>query len=835
MTPSVVRHEKRRRWAVVAAVAAVLVSVPSVVAALAPAGEPADPARLRALVLGSAGRPYQGYAESSGSLALPELPNLAAVTALFSGRTPMRAWYAAPDRYRVDILGTAGEHDVYRLPDGEYTWDYGDNTLTEADRGADRPAPARRGPAAARAGAADPPGGEGRPGERAARAERRRRRRVRAAARPRRSGHDDRAGGRLGGPGTGLPVRVEVTARGQQAPILVTEFQQLEQTTPVVEAPRPVLGSGFTVASAPDVSNTLGAFGQVPLPASLRRAPGGVVELRRGRGRRALRRRAGVVRGGRRAAERRRSRRATPPGRPARYAGQAARRARVVQLSITPLSLAIVRSTASRRSYLLAGTVTAGRAEVGRGRAVPAAPERPMIVTRALTKRYGATVAVDAVDLEVREGDRYGFLGPNGSGKTTLVRMLLGLVYATSGEIEVLGRPVPKRVAEVLPQVGALVEGPAAYPHLSGRRNLTLLDAAGRGGARRTRRKRIEDVLEQVGLGGVDQRPVKAYSLGMRQRLGLAGALLRHPRLLILDEPTNGLDPQGIKEIRELLVELNAGGTTVFLSSHLLAEVEQLCTRVGVVDRGRLVLEEDLGDAAGGDRPGPGRHAGPGRGGRGPRRAARVPRRRPPGHPARRPGGAERAARRSRGARDVDPRRAADPRTGRPRRDGSGLGPVRGGRMIGVELRKLVLRPRVWFSVLLLLPAARDRRRLPGDGRLRAAARAGRGVPVGGGERRRAVPGRRARPGAAVVPADRGRGHRGRLDRGRGVHRDPALPAGAPGRPDPAAGREDGGAGRVRDRGDRHRRADVAGARRDPVRHRRDARVSPGRAGSRPG
>ncbi|MEV6622681.1 ABC transporter ATP-binding protein [Amycolatopsis sp. NPDC051106] len=217
-----------------------------------------------------------------------------------------------------------------------------------------------------------------------------------------------------------------------------------------------------------------------------------------------------------------------------------------------------------------------------------------MIVTRALTKRYGRTLAVDAVDLAVREGDRYGFLGPNGSGKTTLVRMLLGLVYATSGEIEVLGKPVPKRVAEVLPQVGALVEGPAAYPHLSGRRNLSLLDAAGRGGGRRTRRQRIDDALEQVGLAAVDQRPVKAYSLGMRQRLGLAGALLRKPRLLVLDEPTNGLDPQGIKEIRELLVELNAGGTTVFLSSHLLAEVEQLCTRVGVVDRGRLVLEDDL-------------------------------------------------------------------------------------------------------------------------------------------------------------------------------------------------------------------------------------------------
>jgi ABC-type multidrug transport system ATPase subunit len=219
-----------------------------------------------------------------------------------------------------------------------------------------------------------------------------------------------------------------------------------------------------------------------------------------------------------------------------------------------------------------------------------------MIETRALTKRYGRTMAVDSVDLDVKEGDRYGFLGPNGSGKTTLVRMLLGLVYATSGEITVLGRPVPKRVAEILPEVGALVEGPAAYRHLSGRRNLTLLDAAGRGGSMRTRRQRVDEALEQVGLGAIDRRPVKAYSLGMRQRLGIAAALLRKPRLLILDEPTNGLDPQGIKEVRELLISLNEGGTTVFLSSHLLAEVEQLCTRIGVVDRGRLVLEDRVDD-----------------------------------------------------------------------------------------------------------------------------------------------------------------------------------------------------------------------------------------------
>jgi ABC-type multidrug transport system ATPase subunit len=217
-----------------------------------------------------------------------------------------------------------------------------------------------------------------------------------------------------------------------------------------------------------------------------------------------------------------------------------------------------------------------------------------MIKTKDLTKRYGRTLAVDGVDLEVREGDRYGLLGPNGSGKTTLVRMLLGLVFATRGEIEVLGRPVPRRVKEALPSIGALVEGPGAYPNLSGRTNLRLFDAAGPGGGRRDRKQRVDEALERVGLSGIDRRPVKAYSLGMRQRLGLAAALLRQPRLLILDEPTNGLDPRGIREVRDLLTELNEAGTTVFLSSHLLAEIEAFCTRVGVMDRGRLVLQDQL-------------------------------------------------------------------------------------------------------------------------------------------------------------------------------------------------------------------------------------------------
>jgi ABC-type multidrug transport system ATPase subunit len=217
-----------------------------------------------------------------------------------------------------------------------------------------------------------------------------------------------------------------------------------------------------------------------------------------------------------------------------------------------------------------------------------------VIRTHALTKRFRSVLAVDRIDLDVREGDIYGFLGANGSGKTTSVRLILGLVLATSGEIELLNQPMPKSAQRVLPEVGTLVEGPSAYPHLSARANLELFDAAAGGGGRRARRARVTEALEQVGLGGVGRRPVKAFSLGMKQRLGLARALLRTPTLLVLDEPTNGLDPQGIREIRELLLALNAAGTTVFLSSHQLSEVEQLCTRVGALDRGRLVLQDDL-------------------------------------------------------------------------------------------------------------------------------------------------------------------------------------------------------------------------------------------------
>jgi ABC-type multidrug transport system ATPase subunit len=217
-----------------------------------------------------------------------------------------------------------------------------------------------------------------------------------------------------------------------------------------------------------------------------------------------------------------------------------------------------------------------------------------MIRTEGLTKRYGRLTVVDSLDLGVQEGDIYGFLGPNGSGKSTTVRMLLGLVFPSSGRMELFGERMPHAARSTLPKIGALIESPAFYQRSSGRRNLTMLDAAGPGGGRKDRRERVEEVLREVGMDSVDDRPVKAYSLGMKQRLGLAAALLRQPQLLVLDEPTNGLDPAGVREMRELLGKLNAAGTTVFLSSHQLNEVETLCTRVGVVSHGRMVVQDEV-------------------------------------------------------------------------------------------------------------------------------------------------------------------------------------------------------------------------------------------------
>ncbi|QIG40839.1 ABC transporter ATP-binding protein [Microbacterium sp. 4R-513] len=218
------------------------------------------------------------------------------------------------------------------------------------------------------------------------------------------------------------------------------------------------------------------------------------------------------------------------------------------------------------------------------------------IQTSGLTKRFGAQTAVDAVELDVPHGAVFGFLGPNGSGKTTTIRMLLGLVRPTAGEAHVLGGRVPDALQTVLPRVGALVEGPAFAPFLTGRQNLRRYDATARHAASATRRRRVDQALERVGLAAAADKKVHAYSLGMKQRLGIANALLMPRELLVLDEPTNGLDPQGTREVRGLIRSLAAEGSTVFVSSHLLAEVEQVCTHVGVMSAGRLVASGTLDD-----------------------------------------------------------------------------------------------------------------------------------------------------------------------------------------------------------------------------------------------
>ena len=222
-------------------------------------------------------------------------------------------------------------------------------------------------------------------------------------------------------------------------------------------------------------------------------------------------------------------------------------------------------------------------------------------LTRVFRSRGGGQVAVDHLDLVVPRGCVFGFLGPNGSGKTTTIRMLLGLITPTQGSLTLLGQSMPRYAGSVLPRVGALVEGPAFHPHLTGWANLERLDAADRTADGATARARIGGALERVGLLAAARKKYRAYSLGMRQRLGIAAALLQPRDLLVLDEPTNGLDPQGTREVRGLVAGLAGDGTTVLLSSHLLSEVEQVCTHVGVMRAGRLVAQGPIGELRGRD------------------------------------------------------------------------------------------------------------------------------------------------------------------------------------------------------------------------------------------
>ncbi|MEV6283658.1 ABC transporter ATP-binding protein [Kribbella sp. NPDC051770] len=216
----------------------------------------------------------------------------------------------------------------------------------------------------------------------------------------------------------------------------------------------------------------------------------------------------------------------------------------------------------------------------------------PMVQVHGLTKRYGDTLAVDGVDLVVRPGEVYGFLGPNGAGKTTTLRILTGLIAPTSGRVEILGGAPGQ--ARVLARTGSMIESPAFYPYLSGLDNLRLLAEYAE-----VPRARVREVLELVDLADRAKDRFSTYSLGMKQRLGVAAALLKDPELVILDEPTNGLDPAGMRDMRRLIRELGSDGRTVVLSSHLLGEVQQVCDRVGIINAGRMVAEHDVDELRG--------------------------------------------------------------------------------------------------------------------------------------------------------------------------------------------------------------------------------------------
>jgi ABC-2 type transport system ATP-binding protein len=223
-------------------------------------------------------------------------------------------------------------------------------------------------------------------------------------------------------------------------------------------------------------------------------------------------------------------------------------------------------------------------------------PGRAVLEAFHISKSFGSLKAVQDLSLSVKEGDIYGFIGPNGAGKTTSIRMMLGLIEASSGSARVFGYDISRDFKKAIPKVGALVEGPAFYPYMSGRKNLRLFGRLSGG----VGEDRIQEVLEMVGLGRRGDHHVKGYSQGMRQRLGIALALLHRPRLLILDEPTNGLDPQGTREVRNLVRRIrDEEATTVFLSSHLLAEMEMICDRIGIIYRGEIIKEGRMDDLIG--------------------------------------------------------------------------------------------------------------------------------------------------------------------------------------------------------------------------------------------
>ena len=725
------------RWGLAAVTTALIMLVPYA-GHLRPT--PSDPAistgDLVAAVRDSSATAYSGTVEVQGSLGLPIADRFTDLADLFGGETRLRVWWRDSGDWRVDRLLETGEVDLFHQGPQTVEWSYERGEARASHRPGD-PAPPRRRPAATRGRAAGTRRGPTR----------------RTCTGCRRDGSPASTP-----PGSGSTSRDDRSTPAAGRPMGRSGDPASSLAADVYGdgADRPALTSTFTTFSATPPGRR-----RDPLPSSPERRgePGACPRHRR---------RRQPVRAGGSARDRWR---ACHGPRADAALSTAAGLTRLLVVPLPPheadeLAYRLEESGAPRvhgqrllrvgplgvmvtggsgpygAHWLVTGTADRRRARWtrpptwarGRGRSDPdpgadqaLRPRRRGRRPRPRRSRRATSTASSARTARAR---------PPPSGCCS------AWCWRPPARSSCSGSEMPKNAGEVLPEVGALVEGPAAYAGMSGRANLALLDAMGPGRAPvPIERGRIDDALDRVGLGGVDSRPVRAYSLGMRQRLGLAATLIRRPRLLVLDEPTNGLDPQGIREIRDLLAELNREGTTVFLSSHLLAEVEQLCDRVGVLDRGRLVVQDRL-DAL-----------------RGPTGRLRV---RTPDVEAARAlldGQVELADAHELYVRHPD---AADPepaagrgwgagRAARPRAPHAGGRRARGDRrrrrpgaaMIAVELAKLVRSRRTWVTIAVIdaLPTlvgvllVLDRRG--------AAARHRPGVPLGGAERRHPLPARR--------------------------------------------------------------------------------------------
>ena len=538
---------------------------------------------------------FSGTIVAQMSLGLPALPNIggnqgqASLPSLLSGSHTMRFWYDGPDRQRLALLGTTNETDLFHSGRDLWQWDSDGHIATHSVLPADHRAPADTTAMtpqqiADRAIKAITPttgvtvAANRQVADRSA---------YELVLTPRdtttlvgtvRIAIDGK---------TKMPLGVQVFARGSSSPAIDVSFSHVTFKTPAAD--------NFKFTPPPGATVKQGSAAQRPA----KPAPGTAPDAAPGAT-------TTIGSGWTSIVEYR-----TTPAQIAKVAGPVLHQLKAVPgrrwgrcwsagSALGAVGVCLSAAGVTRTTDALSFAGAPGRSVVSA--LTTAGGSHPQVTAAissvGLTKRFGKQVVVDAVDLNVPAGSVYGFLGPNGSGKTTTIRILLGLVFPTAGTHALLDKDFAVSAAEVLPRVGSLVEGPAFHPYLSGRANLARLDAADRSATARTARARIGEALERVGLSAAAGKRYRNYSLGMRQRLGIAAALLQPRELLVLDEPTNGLDPQGTREVRHLITQLGRDGVTVFVSSHLLSEVEQVCSHVGVMSVGRMVWQGALADLA---------------------------------------------------------------------------------------------------------------------------------------------------------------------------------------------------------------------------------------------